>query len=104
MDNNLRDHMANERTFLAWVRTSIGIMIFGFVVEKFSIFIKEIATFIGKTTITAATISPSLQNYSAILGIILVALGTVICLLAFLNFKKVTEQINNATYQPSTLL
>ncbi|WP_131782696.1 YidH family protein [Legionella gresilensis] len=29
--NNIRDHMANERTFLAWIRTSIGIMVFGFV-------------------------------------------------------------------------
>jgi uncharacterized membrane protein YidH (DUF202 family) len=29
---NLQVHMANERTFLAWIRTSIGIMAFGFVV------------------------------------------------------------------------
>jgi uncharacterized membrane protein YidH (DUF202 family) len=29
-------HMANERTFLTWIRTSIGIMAFGFVVEKFA--------------------------------------------------------------------
>ena len=32
---NRRVHMANERTFLAWIRTSIGIMAFGFVIEKF---------------------------------------------------------------------
>jgi len=31
---NRRVHTANERTFLAWIRTSIGIMAFGFVVEK----------------------------------------------------------------------
>jgi putative membrane protein len=29
--------MANERTFLAWIRTGIGIMAFGFVVEKFGL-------------------------------------------------------------------
>jgi hypothetical protein len=29
-----RVHMANERTFLSWIRTSIGIMAFGFVVEN----------------------------------------------------------------------
>ena len=40
-----RDHMANERTFLAWVRTSIAIMAFGFVVEKFALFIREITIF-----------------------------------------------------------
>jgi putative membrane protein len=32
------DHAANERTFLAWVRTSIAIMAFGFLVEKFDLF------------------------------------------------------------------
>ena len=34
---NRRVHMANERIFLAWIRTSIGIMAFGFVIEKFVI-------------------------------------------------------------------
>jgi len=32
---NRRVHMANERTFLAWIMTCIGIMAFGFVIEKF---------------------------------------------------------------------
>jgi putative membrane protein len=31
------DHLANERTFLAWIRTSISIIVFGFVVAKFGI-------------------------------------------------------------------
>ena len=33
------DHAANERTFLAWVRTAIAIMAFGFLVEKFDLFV-----------------------------------------------------------------
>ena len=41
--------MANERTFLAWIRTSIGIMAFGFVVEKFALFHKKISIFLRKT-------------------------------------------------------
>jgi len=35
-----REHLANERTLLAWMRTSIAIMAFGFVVVKFSLFIR----------------------------------------------------------------
>jgi len=35
--------MANERTFLAWIRTSIGIMAFGFVVEKFAFFVRQMS-------------------------------------------------------------
>jgi hypothetical protein len=33
------DHAANERTFLAWLRTSIAVIAFGFVIEKFNIFV-----------------------------------------------------------------
>jgi putative membrane protein len=34
------DHAANERTFLAWVRTAIAIMAFGFLVQKFDLFLR----------------------------------------------------------------
>jgi len=37
------DHAANERTFLAWVRTGISIVVFGFVIEKFNLFLLMIA-------------------------------------------------------------
>lgn len=46
---NTSDHLANERTFLAWLRTSIGIMAFGFVVVKFSLFVKQISLLLGKS-------------------------------------------------------
>ena len=34
------DHAANERTFLAWVRTAIAVMAFGFVIERFDLFLQ----------------------------------------------------------------
>jgi putative membrane protein len=37
MIQNFADHSANERTFLAWVRTAIAVMAFGFVVERFDL-------------------------------------------------------------------
>jgi putative membrane protein len=37
-----RSHMANERTFLAWARTSISLLAFGFVIERFDLFLKHI--------------------------------------------------------------
>jgi putative membrane protein len=101
----LSDHMANERTFLAWIRTSIGIMAFGFVVEKFSLFLKKIYAFLGKPTVSTSThISPILQGYSAIFGTILVALGALICLFAFIKYKKIENQINKDIYTPTILL
>jgi putative membrane protein len=37
------DHAANERTFLAWVRTGIAVTAFGFVIEKFNLFVLTMA-------------------------------------------------------------
>lgn len=103
-DSHARDHLANERTFLAWIRTSIGIMAFGFVVEKFGLFIKQIAIVLGKShSSLLAYPSPSL-GYSSAFGVILVALGVLICLLAFIKYKKIEKQIEEGKYHPSTLL
>jgi putative membrane protein len=99
---NRRVHMANERTFLAWIRTCIGIMAFGFVVEKFALFIKQMSLILGKADTKNA--SPPSHGYSAIVGILLVGLGTLMVLLAFVRYKKVERQIDEDTYQPSSIL
>ena len=99
---NRRVHMANERTFLAWIRTCIGIMAFGFVVQKFALFVKQMSLILGKADIENA-LHPS-HGYSAILGICLVGLGTMMVLLAFVRYKKVERQIDEDTYQPSSIL
>jgi uncharacterized membrane protein YidH (DUF202 family) len=98
----IRDHLANERTFLAWIRTSIGIMAFGFVVEKFALFIKQMSLILGKANIENA--SPASHGYSAIVGIFLVGFGTLMGLLAFVRYKKVERQIEGDTYQTSSVL
>ncbi len=36
-----RSHLANERTFLSWSRTSISLLAFGFVIERFELFIRQ---------------------------------------------------------------
>ena len=94
--------MANERTFLAWIRTSIGIMAFGFVVEKFAFFIKQMSLILGKADIENT--SPPSHGYSAIVGIFLVGLGTLMVMLAFVRYKNVERQIDENTYQPSSIL
>jgi uncharacterized membrane protein YidH (DUF202 family) len=99
---NRRVHMANERTFLAWIRTSIGIMAFGFVVEKFALFIKQMSLILGNANIEN-TMPPS-HGYSAMVGISLVGLGTLMGLLAFFRYKKVERQIDEDAYQPSSIL
>lgn len=99
---NRRVHLANERTFLAWIRTSIGIMAFGFVVEKFALFIKQMSIILGQST--TGNIQPPSQGYSAIIGIFLVGLGTLLVLFAFVRYKKVERQIDSDTFHPSSIL
>jgi putative membrane protein len=38
-----REHAANERTYLAWVRTGIAVVAFGFVIKKFNLFLLAMA-------------------------------------------------------------
>ncbi len=105
LQKNQINHMANERTFLAWIRTSIGIMALGFVLERFALFIKQLANFF-----TAARgpsdvlISSHPQNYSSLFGVILVGFGALIGLFSFFNYKKTEKQIENDSYSYGPIL
>jgi putative membrane protein len=99
---NRRVHMANERTFLSWIRTSIGIMAFGFVVEKFALFIKQMQMILGTAAVGPA--APVSHGYSGVVGILLVGFGTLMSLLAFDRFKRVERQIDEDAYRPSLTL
>jgi len=96
--------MANERTYLAWVRTSIGIMAFGFVVEKFALFLKQIRYFLEKAELAEVSLPTPPSGYSSVLGVLLVGLGAIMGILAFIRYKKVEKQIEQDTYQPSITL
>jgi putative membrane protein len=95
---NPSDHLANERTFLAWMRTSIGIMAFGFVVVKFSLFIKQISLILGKENIIQS------KGYSGIMGIALVAVGSLTAVFSYIRYKQTEKQLNNGYYKHSSLL
>lgn len=99
---NRRVHMANERTFLAWIRTSIGLMAFGFVLEKFALFTKQMALLLGQQNI--AHIKIPAHGYSALLGISLVALGTVMGAVSFVKYRKVQKQIDTETWHSTHTL
>ncbi|KAA6439252.1 DUF202 domain-containing protein [Dyadobacter flavalbus] len=92
------DHLANERTYLAWIRTSIGIMAFGFVVVKFSLFVKQIGIALGTNIKT-----PS-HGYSAVIGIILVAFGALAILFSYWQYRKTEKQLRTRKYVPSSVL
>jgi putative membrane protein len=92
------DHLANERTLLAWVRTCIGIMAFGFVVVKFSLFIKQISLVLGKETVIHQ------YGYSSPIGIMLVAVGALSLLFSTLRYRKTKLELSQGTYYHTSAL
>jgi len=101
-EKNHTSHLANERTFLAWIRTNLGIMAFGFVVEKFSFFVEEIAVILGKAGLQQS--GSSLQGYSSIFGISLVSIGALLCVFVYFQYKRTEKLIDDDTYLPSNRL
>ena len=94
---NVADHLANERTMLAWVRTGIGVIAFGFAVVKFSLFVRQISAVLGKNLSKP-------HNYSAEIGISLVALGTLSIVFAYIQYRQTERQLNMGEYYHSPLL
>jgi inner membrane protein YidH len=91
------DHAANERTFLAWVRTAIAIMAFGFLVEKFDLFLEIAGSTLGKRAVSAGG-----QWVGNIAGLILIALGSATMIVAIVRFRKTARAIDSAEMRPDT--
>jgi putative membrane protein len=92
------DYLANERTFLAWIRTSIAMMGFGFVIVKFALFIRQITIALGEKVNVPG------KGYSAIIGVTMVALGALMATFAYLRYRNIEKQLKNNIYYPSSWL
>ena len=93
MSKKVSDHLANERTFLAWLRTGLATITFGFVVERFSLLLREL----GLKNNTQATSS---VHYSSFIGVALTLLGVVIMIVALTNFLRIRRSIDAEQFHP----
>jgi putative membrane protein len=93
--NALRDHLANERTLLAWIRTSITIAGLGFVVSKFGILLREAG---GKTIHTTT------ERIGAVVGVVLVLAGILTSSLATMRFLQTRKDIDSGLVRFSPTL
>jgi putative membrane protein len=94
MIKNFSDHSANERTYLAWIRTAIAVMAFGFVIEKFQLFLFSLAQEIGKPLPPAAG-----SHEARLLGMGLVTLGMGMMIVATVRFLYLKRQIDDTARQ-----
>lgn len=94
---NFSDHAANERTFLAWVRTSIAVTAFGFLVERFDLFLT-----LAGTAALQQHISVGRSDFGRVAGLALIIAGVVMVVLAAARFVKTAKEIDNAAIVPGT--
>ena len=89
MIKHYSDHAANERTFLAWVRTAIAVMAFGFIIERFDLFLKVAAPQLSERQL--ATHGERFANWA---GLSFIVIGVATIAIAWLRFSRTTKDID----------
>src|SRR6266849_10599304 len=87
------DHLANQRTFLAWIRTGLATITFGFVVERFGLLLGELGLK-GNTSVIP-------YHLSSFFGVCLTVLGVIMMIVALLGFLHNRRTIDAARIVPS---
>jgi putative membrane protein len=90
------DHAANERTFLAWVRTGIAVIAFGFVVEKFNLFVLTMASASSPDAGRRLHLERLSGPFGRYDGLALVVLGIVLIVVATARFVRIGRLLDDA--------
>lgn len=86
-----RIYFAAERTFLAWIRTGLGLMGVGFAVARFGLFLREMRA----SEVHSAIHSTGLSVYS---GVALVGLGVGVNVIAVMQHVRITRELRDGTW------
>ncbi len=89
----VREHLANERTLLAWVRTGISLLGFGVVIAKLR--------FLVVTTTTLQAVSPQAGARSTLLGLGFACVGLLTLVFAIIHYERTRRAIESGDYQPA---
>lgn len=96
------DHAANERTFLAWVRTGLAMIAFGFVIEKFNLFLLAIA--LGALNERSAQLVKFSGRGGRYDGLALIFGGIGLVVLSTVRFVRTTRLLDdNAVHDASSV-
>lgn len=90
------DHAANERTFLAWVRTGIAVIAFGFVIEKFNLFLLTIARAALGDELHRTQLGQLSGRVGRYDGLVLIFGGVALIVLATVRFLRTTSLLDDA--------
>jgi putative membrane protein len=101
-----QQYLANERTFLSLVRTSIALIGLGFIISKFSFFLTEFRIIIYRYSVDSPELNPygtqsSFDQISNWIGIGTVSLAIVLILFGLKNYLSTHKSIKTQTYLPN---
>jgi putative membrane protein len=88
-----RVYFAAERTFLAWIRTGLGLMGIGFAVSRFGLFLRQVSA-------SESHLPPHTTGISLWSGVSLVALGVIVNLSAVLRHFQLIHELSSGTWRP----
>jgi putative membrane protein len=91
--NLARDHLANERTFLAWVRTSVAVVVFGFAIGRFAIAMRQLTEFQGHGSRTT--------GLSVWMGMSAILAGMVMMAAGLARYRKTRTQLDEGKFEPA---
>jgi putative membrane protein len=91
VSKKVSDHLANERTFLAWIRTGLATITFGFVIQRFGLLLRQLGV--------KATLIFSL-HFSTVIGVALTMLGVLMMVAALVNFLQNRQAIDREEFYP----
>ena len=87
-----RIYMAAERTFLAWIRTGVAFMGFGFILARFGLFLRELAT-------TSAAPPHTASAFSLPVGIALIVIGILVNIVAAAQHHRYIRAIDQGRFR-----
>jgi putative membrane protein len=90
MIEHYSDHAANERTFLAWVRTAIAVMAFGFLIERFDIFLAVMTSGARSRAVTLGE-----HKFANDTGLAFILIGVAMIVVAAIRFFRIGRQIDD---------
>jgi putative membrane protein len=99
----LQQYLANQRTFLSWVRTSIALIGLGFAIERFSLFLQQFRLIANPDT-TGNAASATAHDYSALVGIGMIIVGTGLIVYALKNYLESNKTIASGKYIPKNAI
>ncbi len=94
--NRARDHLANERTFLAWLRTSVAVVVFGFAIGRFAIALQQLTEVQGHAAKST--------GFSVWMGASSILVGVAMAVAGLIRYRRTRAQLDEGRFEPAGFL